>query len=187
MPRYKRKNPKPSKNLRKMVSQLIQKDKELHRINGVTTQYSLSTAGTTIDMADITAGDGLANRTGHEIFLQSYYARYHLVAGDATNIIRMIVYSKRDESSPDMNIVYNGIPDKDQFVIYDDKSCIVATDKPETCVLSYKFKGKGKKVTYDNLLGSSPVSGNLKMFWCSDSTTVAHPVMDGHFLTYFKE
>lgn len=187
MPGYRRRRPyRRRKNLKQIIRKTVNDDKELKRIN-FSFNSTVSTAGSTILMSDITAGDGSAERDGHEVLLQSMYARFACVTGDPTNIIRFILYSKKDASGSDLIVAVNGIVDKDKYTVYQDKTCMVSTYETRMCEIKHKFRGNGKKIIFDSTGSTSQTEGNVMIYIVSDSAAATHPNYNGFASTWFKD
>lgn len=185
---FKRKTRKPSKSVMKYVQKAMSANKEPHYISTVNIGAGVSTIGTTIGICDIAAGDGINNRTGHEIYLNRLFFRYSVVTGDATNDVRFVLYSKKDSSAADMAITTNDPIDPDQFTVYMDKLCTVNTNNSsKICSGNYRWRGRGKKVIFDGTAYQSQTQGNTKLYIVSDSSVAPNPSISGHVKTWYKE
>lgn len=178
----------PSKAIKKYIAQALRKDKERKYVAYDADAVAISTTGTTIDLSDIATGDGVNTREGHEIFATSIQGRYVVLAGDANNIVRFILYSKKDTSAADLAVDTNDFIDPDQFTIYFDKIVTTGTGNLQKMVaVNHKFRGKGKKITYDGTASTSYTMGHTQLYIVSDSSATAHPARSGHVAINFTE
>lgn len=188
MPYKRRYYRRPKKSIHNMVKKMIQNDKEQKRAQNEFTNLSQSTTGLNTAITDIATGDGIGNRDGHEIFLNKFRARYAVVAGDTTNEVRFILYSKKDVSGSDIAASTRSALDYDNYTIYLDKLCVVGTGELiKVCNLKKTWPGRGKKVLYDTTSSTSQTQGEVLMYTVSDSGAATHPTMNGHYELFFKE
>lgn len=188
MPNTRRKNPRGSKNLKKIIRSEIQSDKELKRWSHTISNYAVSTTGVNFNICNPASGDGISGRIGHEIFMKNFFSRYTVTSADTTNTIRLVIYSKRNVGGASMAYNTYDVIDVDQYIVYVDHLCVVGTGNLiKTCKLKHKFIGKGKKQLFDTTSSGSATQGELLLYLVSDSSAVNHPTLNGYSITYYTE
>ena len=169
---------------RKAVQKIIKSNQEIKtavfNFPGGTT---VGTTGNDSSLVNVAQGDTQQSRDGNQLRLLSIEGDLFLAASDSSNAVRMLLYRQKDASGAAMAIAYDGLPDLDQYVVYRDFLIPLATSGgPGVSRRRFriKFPASGLRVQYDGTAGTDIVSGYMKMYVVSDSSSAPHPTVVGN-------
>lgn len=176
---------------KKYINKKIQSNFESKHINHNGTAVNISNAVLNTPLCSIIQGNDEDDRNGNVIFVTGFFGRYTFTYGDATNIIRVVLYIPKDKDDT-LALIPHGIIDKNQFTVLEDRTIGVSSAGPgiKTITIKKKFnKGvkRGIKVEYDGTLGTDITSNSIKLAWVSDSAAAAHPQVTHYSTLYFKD
>lgn len=198
------KNAKLNPRQKKEVKQLVKGNIELKSVDSIGVANTSSTTPTVAKWLSLAQGTGNSARIGNEVTISRIHLRYNMVAGDATNVIRVILFQWLDDDTlvnptyddilyrggtlePYTNCLYN-YDKRHQYRILYDKRHVVDNDNPNA---QQNFgedkycKGFVKKMQFDSSLLTG--KGMIYGLYVSDSGTVAHPAIDIHVRMYYRD
>lgn len=182
------KGPKFNASVRKVVNR--SREKHRHESAYGATGILLGGAGPN-SLTSIGQGTGYSNRIGDEIEAYKLTIRGTVVAGDATNLMRIIVFKFNGDSGVAAPVVTDVVPgfagaagdmwrpqnfsaDKDQTILYD-RVLSTSTQRHFTISLYGKRLGS-KKVRFNP--GATTGFGKYYICFWSDSAGVPNPTME---------
>lgn len=187
-----RKNYRKKKGLTKaqraQVQKLLNKNIETKfRAQSIAT--TIDSTGTSYELCSVGTGDGQNNRSGHQLNVTGFYGKFQMVASDATNAIRVIMYIPKDPSVVMSGVSVYSLIDIDDYTILYDKLFTASINgiNQRVFTIAKKFRGKGLQVQYSSTSATDFSKNALRMFVVSDSGAISHPTFNGHYRTYFKD
>lgn len=179
---------KPSKTIAKRVSNLERKLKFAQEVGAVdvTIDSTASFVGAVSHLSPIGQGDNTNNRTGNDTHAKSLQLRWNVVAADSTNMVRVIVFYWKDDTTPTAGDILSAIstgtaplqtlnfPNKDKYDIIYDRLVTVGTGN-----LSYAekvFLKTSRKIEFDGSSSANIANNQLYVMYISDSGAATHPV-----------
>lgn len=178
------------------VKKQIHKDDETKYFDATTSAGiglydTVSTAGTLYELSIPTQGAGDSNRIGDKLELRGLRLRLAFQPGDSVNLLRMIIFQYRGNSTlhtPAINEViqsiYVGVDSplapfthdyKNQFGILYDKTYALSSAATPLIVINKKIKLKYAKKQVAFTAASTNGSNKLYMILVSDSSAIPHP------------
>ena len=162
---------------------------------------SLATILDIADLGSIAQGDNIDQRAGNKIAIKSLYLSFNILASDAYNNMRFIIFTIPCNNSgtlPTLDQILAGVntvpialpsvhsPYKKnstlEFKIHKDMSFTLQRQqagavRPQNKVLTFtmKFNGIGHTVHYETGTATPPIKGNLYLLAISDSQAGPHP------------
>lgn len=182
------------KSFRSKVLGIINSDRETKfkdHFNFVAVGSNASLSPLSFQLTAISTGDSHDNREGEKIRLMSFSYKGTVLTGDATNILRMIVYRPYNISA-DLNadaFEINSRVDPHKYFVYVDKLVTVDTANPlKQFNLNVKFGGsRGIPITYDGTATTSVSKNKILVYIVSDSAAVTHPSVQAQGRVWYKD
>lgn len=185
-----------TKSVKRYVARKINKSQETKtRLLSYDQQAITDGARTPVSTGITAVAQGITEnlRVGNRITLTGLHAQLAFAAGDATNVIRFILYTPKDPNDTLTSVEVSSLVDFDKFRIIMDKYITVGTSGgPGIVVRRFGFKfARGRRTgrhfqfhgANNNDYGNSPI----RMYVVSDSGAVADPTMTGTIRAYFKD
>lgn len=181
------------KTWRQKVRDVVNDDKETKRNASELNSTSITTTVISHELTDISQGDGVAMRDGHEIYTRSYAARFvleHNAAGSTCQYVRFVLYTPKNVDSLETTMTYKSRIDPDDYIVYFDK--LVRLDANNTCkVLKlgkkwYNNKIPGLLTEYGSSTAGDLVRKNVVLAIVSSEATNS-PTYEGYHTLFFKD
>lgn len=174
------------------VKQVMMDTVETKRNIETYTATAISTTVNSVNLTDVTTGDGSGARDGNQIIARSVYGRFTvgLHASATASVVRFILYTPYQNDNLLSTVDYiERIPNK-QHIVWMDKLVIVNTDNPvKRVTISKKFyspKRKGMIVDYSS--GSSNAVERHPVYLAIVSNEATNtPALNGDVTFYYKD
>lgn len=145
----------------------------------------------TADWCQVGQGHGQSAREGDQILVTGYYGKFQIAGADTTNIVRMIIYISKENTTMSGVSTYD-LVDLDKYTILEDKIVTLSQNGEfiKSFTLGKKFNRgakKGMTVQFDGNTGADVVKNDIKMYVVSDSLAVSDPTFSGNVRLYFKD
>lgn len=175
-----------SNAVRRYVQSKIKSNAETKRVNSNVVDLDISSTQSDIDILNLSKGTEYYERIGDKINVTGFYGKFQMIGGDATNVIRVILYIPRDPSLTLTGANTYGIIDPAVATILYDRLHTTTLNGPNTRIFTVakKFRGKGMTVEWS---GATIKKNRLRMLFVSDSGAVTHPTLSYHWVAYFKD
>lgn len=180
---------KPSKNFSRKVKRVLTKaaEKKFHDVSQAGS-VSVTSTPVLVDLSSISAGDTDQTRDGDQLTIRSIHLKYQLVAGDSTNIVRIILFQWFMDTAvagggpTAANILQSTTNSMSsythdtrfQYKILDDKIVSLDTSSRDSYTLNRRIiKGFKKKIQFS----AAGTSGTNKIYllYMSDSAAAPDP------------
>ncbi len=147
-------------------------------------------SGAVYSITDIPQGDTDTTRDGDSLFLKSVQLRYSVVAGDTTNLVRLVMFQYLDDTTPTVSNILNsgylgaaGAPltpfhhdERSKYrILYDSGPMSVDTYNPQ--LVRKVFVKNNKKMVNQIRYNGGTTTGSNKIYLIelSDSGAASHP------------
>lgn len=178
-----------SKTFTKRVKEIVHQNAERKRHSFTWSVIPISTTPQEhLFWQNVITGTGPSQRIGHEV-RQSYMSfEGYIQAADATNVVRVVVYRRKNANSILTGFTINSAIDDDSFTILkDDLVLMVQGSNSELQKRRYGFNLRNKKCRYDQTTGVTNTNDEIAVALVSDSAVAGHPVMHGHWLIHYYD
>lgn len=184
---YKRRRKTVPKHIRQFVQSKINVNQETKHVNSNVVSLGISSTATNVDVLNIAQGTDRFERVGNDIRVTGFYGRFQMIGGDATNVIRAIMYIPKDPSATLTGANTYGLIDPNVATILYDRLHVTTLNGPNTKVftMAKKFKGKGLHVEWDDT--GTIKKNRIRLLFVSDSGASLHPTLDYHWACYYKD
>ncbi len=194
---YNKKNKKNNKtSLKTMIQKQIEKNLETKQVAYTYTNNPIGDQARTpfdVNLTAITEGDGQNNRTGNQIRITGFHAKFTYQAADSTNRIRVVLYIPHDAQNVLSTTTVDSLIDQDKHtVLYDEVINLVQGTAKDlvTRTISRKFN-RGARKGILSIWSNNTATGNsknaLRIHWASDSLAVSDPTVSGTMRMYYKD
>lgn len=185
---YRRKYKKSKFVTKSQLNKIINKNIETKHKSLEFTNTSVSDSALNYELTQISTGDGSSSRDGHQIKIQSLFARFTIAGADTTNVVRAVLYIPNDPNLELTTLSTTNVVDYDSVTVLHDKLITLNSNGTNlrTFYLSKKFK-RGMRVQYDSTGGSSCSKNPIKLAFVSDSELAGHPELNGSTILYYKD
>lgn len=189
MPRKYKKNRRKQvpKYVKQYVQNKISSNLETKRIVSNVSELDIDSTGTQVDILNISLGTQYYERIGQIINCTGFYGKFQMTGGDATNVIRAILYIPKDPSLTLTGLNTYAVIDPNVATILYDKVHTTTLNGPNTKIfeIKKKFFGKGLRVEWSAT--GSIHKNRLRLAFVSDSGAVSHPELSYHWIAYYKD
>jgi hypothetical protein len=192
---------KLSKFDRKVLKSL-QKQSEPNSFDVILAATAQDYSGNVYSLSDVSQGDGDSNRTGDQVTPTNLEFRAQVLAGDASNLFRIIIFrwNPSDSSAPTVTSILQGVASTNAplsalnrdnyrgklFDVLLDRLISVDTYNPSACLSEMIKLNAQKKLAY-TAAGTTGM-GKIYILAVSDSAAAAHPSLQFDTrLNYFEE
>lgn len=184
-----RQRAKLTKEQRSQVMRLVTRPMELHHWPVYSQAFAISTTHTVFDLMAIAQGDGVRDRSGNQVTVQSLRMDGIIVGSDASNVMRLTLVRWKPSSVPTAADVYdntvigaNGamfsgfnIKERQDFAVLYDKWFNLEQTATGNHNKLFSIKvGAQPKATFRDTL-TTTCTNKLYLIASSDSNAVSHP------------
>lgn len=146
----------------------------------------------TADLCHVATGTSQNTRIGNQIIMTGMRLDGVIVAADATNIVRVVVYMPKDHTTALTGVSVTDFIDIDKYTVFMDKMIVVGTGgsgiKKFTFHRRWTSKGrKGIQVQFYGTTSTDFAKNRLKFYAVSDSLAVSDPKLSLHSRVYYKD
>lgn len=188
------------KQVKSIVNRTINTRSETKHYNTYDSGTAVQNVVSITDLCPITQSNADTGRDGDQLELYNFQMNYALEGGDATNIVRVMIFQWKDDSVPlDTDILFNiaNVPwlsfthvDKKQLftVLYDRKHslCLNGANGVQNHRIHLYGKKLGrKKIQYQG--GTTTGMNKLYLLRVSDSAGLPDPFMYHHTRIQYKD
>lgn len=183
--------PKSKKQISKLVKQIVSKEAETKFFYSTYGPTGIDYSGTIVDISAIPQGSTDNSRNGDTLRYKNLYISGNIVAGDATNLLRMIIFRWKPNVgtsvgsvltastlgtalAPHSRYYHDFLPQ--MRIIYDKLITVNAVSKPQVAFKCVLTKGI-KDVKAQFSAGSTNATNRLYVLLLSDSAAIPNPTV----------
>lgn len=164
-------------------------EKKYFTTESLTAYTTIDFNGSITNISAVPQGDTDLSRDGDELYIRSMTVKFNWIVGDATNLVRTIVFQWLNNSTPTVSgttgvlnaVGLVGSPlepyihdQRSYFRILYDKTFQLTTNHSQQMGTAYITKFPRKKISY-SASGTTIVNGGLWLIFLSDSGAANHP------------